>query len=277
MINKAFCLLLIFLAILFKPAFSQSYNINDRTRVYSERLSNDSMLLKVDNSLVIPVTLRLQLDLENLKPEKDSFIVAIIPPGSIGTTVAVLRPTVPGLPFKCSYTWRFALGDSSKTPDFNYPYSLPHLKHKDYKITQGPNGKFSHHDMFAYDFDMPTGTHICAARDGLIALVKSDSDKGGPNKKYIDNANFVSVYHADGTIANYYHLRKDGITVKEGQFVKQGEIIGYSGNTGFSDGAHLHFEVTQTNVNSENKKWLAFKWESPENDPMITMNTTEVK
>ena len=51
------------------------------------------------------------------------------------------------------------------------------------------------------------------------------------------------IRHSDNTIGRYYHLIKDGVRVVPGQKVKVGDFIGLSGNTGYSDGPHLHFDV----------------------------------
>ncbi|MFN8559702.1 MAG: peptidoglycan DD-metalloendopeptidase family protein [Dehalococcoidia bacterium] len=52
---------------------------------------------------------------------------------------------------------------------------------------------------------------------------------------------YVIVRHSDGYSSLYSHLSTIGVT--EGQDVKQGQLLGKSGNTGFSTGAHLHFEI----------------------------------
>src|SRR5262249_37307753 len=64
--------------------------------------------------------------------------------------------------------------------------------------------------------------------------------------KYDPFNNYVLVRHSDGTLGHYCHLQKGGVTVKPGQFVKAGQLIAHSGNTGFSSGAHLHFSVFKT-------------------------------
>lgn len=55
-------------------------------------------------------------------------------------------------------------------------------------------------------------------------------------------ANIVQIRHSDGTYAFYYHLMKNSISVKLGEYVLQGQFIGYVGSSGNSTDAHLHFE-----------------------------------
>ena len=52
---------------------------------------------------------------------------------------------------------------------------------------------------------------------------------------------YVKVEHKEGVVTLYAHL--DSMSVREGQEVTQGQVLGKSGNTGFSTGAHLHFEM----------------------------------
>ena len=94
-------------------------------------------------------------------------------------------------------------------------------------------------EEFAYDFAMPVGETICAARAGLVTKLHVTSEGRGlraPN-------NYVCVQHADGTTAWYLHLQKDGALVGDGEYVEQGQAIACSGNVGRSLGPHLHFHV----------------------------------
>lgn len=77
---------------------------------------------------------------------------------------------------------------------------------------------------------------VYAADDGVVYSTK-DNDKSGKSW-----GNYVKIKHNDGTYTLYAHL-KDGIKVKKGQNVKQGDQIGNMGNTGDSKGNHVHYEV----------------------------------
>ncbi len=136
--------------------------------------------------------------------------------------------------------------------DTLYNYGLPFLKGKRYKVLQGQNSNFTHKGDFsryAIDFKMKTGEKVCAIREGLVIKVKEHFNKGGKNKKYRDLANLIIIAHKDGTFAQYVHLKKDGAIVSEGETVKKGQVIGYSGNTGMSTEPHLHFAVYKPTKN----------------------------
>jgi murein DD-endopeptidase MepM/ murein hydrolase activator NlpD len=90
---------------------------------------------------------------------------------------------------------------------------------------------------------MKIGTKIYASRGGVVTHLKKDGKYGGANKKYLDEANYITLRHSDGTYGKYTHLRHNGVLVSVGDKVKRGQHIGYSGNTGYSSGPHLHFIV----------------------------------
>jgi murein DD-endopeptidase MepM/ murein hydrolase activator NlpD len=123
----------------------------------------------------------------------------------------------------------------------SYIYDLPIQCGTKYKVVQGYGGRFSHANKAAIDFQMPEGTPVCAARNGIIYSYKDDSDEGGiftSEKK----ANYIIIRHEDGSFGCYWHLKKNGVVVKKGKVVK-GQVIGYSGKTGFTLRDHLHFAV----------------------------------
>ena len=88
----------------------------------------------------------------------------------------------------------------------------------------------SHRDWeeFTYDFAMPTGSDVCAARGGTIASIDTSHDGNGygmPN-------NQVVVDHGDGSQGFYLHLKKGGSYVEVGERVERGRGLGPAGMSG---------------------------------------------
>jgi murein DD-endopeptidase MepM/ murein hydrolase activator NlpD len=87
------------------------------------------------------------------------------------------------------------------------------------------------------DWAAPVGTPILAAGDGIIEMV---GGKGG-------YGNYVRIRHPNGYSTAYGHMARYADGVAPGVAVKQGQIIGYVGNSGLSTGPHCHFEVLVNN------------------------------
>jgi len=98
-------------------------------------------------------------------------------------------------------------------------------------------------------WSLAPGTKICAAREGVVIAAREDSDKGGLKTENLSDGNYISIQHADGSVAHYWHLKKNGVLVNVGDSIKAGQLIGMSGNTGYSAFPHLHFEVVGYDVN----------------------------
>lgn len=90
------------------------------------------------------------------------------------------------------------------------------------------------HDHYAIDLSCHTvGTPIKAAASGTVIFSK-DGYNGG-------FGNLVIIKHNNGSQTFYAHQSRRAIG--QGEYVTQGQIIGYVGSTGHSTGPHLHFEV----------------------------------
>jgi murein DD-endopeptidase MepM/ murein hydrolase activator NlpD len=87
------------------------------------------------------------------------------------------------------------------------------------------------------DWAAPTGTPILAAKSGTIKKA-SYGWSGG-------YGNMAVISHGSGIDTLYGHMTK--LNVSRGQYVNQGDIIGWVGSTGRSTGPHLHYEVRKNN------------------------------
>lgn len=88
------------------------------------------------------------------------------------------------------------------------------------------------------DIGTPMGTPVLAAKSGTVTWASWNGGYG----------NCVIISHGNGNSTLYGHL--SGYNVTTDQQVKQGQVIGYSGNTGNSTGPHLHFGII------ENSNWI---------------------
>lgn len=84
------------------------------------------------------------------------------------------------------------------------------------------------------DIAVPEGTPIRAAAAGTVALQQPESASGG-------YGNYTCIDHGGGLSTCYAH--QSAFSVSLGDSVSQGEVIGYTGCTGYCLGPHLHFEV----------------------------------
>lgn len=78
-----------------------------------------------------------------------------------------------------------------------------------------------------------TSTSILAAKAGTVIVSAYSSSYG----------NYVVISHGSGNTTLYAHM--SALKVNEGDYVKQGTVVGISGSTGNSTGPHLHFEITE--------------------------------
>ncbi|MBL7746932.1 MAG: peptidoglycan DD-metalloendopeptidase family protein [Chitinophagaceae bacterium] len=127
--------------------------------------------------------------------------------------------------------------------DTSYVYALPFDEGKSFRVIQGYFSRFTHKERAALDFNMKRGTRITAAREGVVVRVKEDGTLGGLNKKYRSHGNNIIIQHPDGSRAGYWHIQYNGAVVNVGDSVQKGQLIAYSGKTGYAFVPHLHFLV----------------------------------
>lgn len=123
-------------------------------------------------------------------------------------------------------------------------YVLPYPVGAAYSLMQTYCGPYSHarDNQLAYDFLIPFGGEVVAARAGIVRIVVdtyADDDTVGSHN------NHMFIEHDDNTTAMYAHLVQHSAVVQVGDRVEQGQLIALSGTSGTSV-AHLHFGVYRT-------------------------------
>jgi beta-lactamase class D len=124
-------------------------------------------------------------------------------------------------------------------PAESSPYRLPWRAGVSRFVSQG-NRSFNSHrakHFYAWDFVMPLGAEIVAARAGKVIKIEQSFSGVGLN------SNFLWIQHEDGQISNYGHIQKDGALVKEGDVVQSGQPIALNGMVGETSLPHVHFVV----------------------------------
>ncbi len=95
-----------------------------------------------------------------------------------------------------------------------------------------------------WDFRAPVGTPVKASNNGYIVYSGFLNSFGGT----------IVIDHGQGVNSLYFHLSKN--LAKEGDFVKKGDIVALSGNTGISSGPHLHWGLSLHNVRIDPRQWV---------------------
>ena len=141
--------------------------------------------------------------------------------------------------------------------DFNEPHADEWSQHYAYDIVGlgaqyefSKNGRKTNADFFTW------GREILAPADGTVVYSRNDVPEN-PQPGEIDNkifmgrpdpmravgGNNVVIDHGNGEFSFLAHMQQGSVRVKQGDHVKSGDIIGLLGNTGNSDGPHLHYHL----------------------------------
>jgi murein DD-endopeptidase MepM/ murein hydrolase activator NlpD len=247
------------LVLLLRPLLGAEDNHNG-FRIVKERGDDDSVNLIIKSDYACEFTVTFDATLKNVTPSRPvPFTV-----DSAGRSSFVLvrfSPTDKRLAWRYDYLFYKQLGGRRPSTSNDADYAMP-FKPGRYVVMQAPGGKYSHFagsgSEHAVDWTVPEGTVVCAARKGRVVGVREDSTAGGPDRKFRPLANYVIIKHADGTFADYLHLKTGGALVKMGDEVTMGQPIGLSGQTGFASAPHLHFSVFQT-IDGKKKLTLPFR------------------
>lgn len=233
------------------PVAAQRRNDGEYPFWIEQIKSPQSVRFVAINSGPATVTVSMSMAGNNFQPDKTLPLTLVIEPDSILDLVSIVQ-TKRWEPLRFHYRYSFLPGDANALPDLNARYCLPFAEGTPFIVTQSPGGKptthNNEHSRYAIDFAVPEGTLVTAAREGTVIDIKDSFTAGGPDPALDDKANFVAIMHADRTIGWYLHLMPHRVLVRPGQRVNTGNAIAYSGNTGYTYGPHLHFDVRQAAV-----------------------------
>lgn len=230
---------------------------NYQLRIY-EQADDNKVKILADNLEPFPITISLKITLKGTTLDRPLDQYYVLEPNSTEVLLSTIIKPNSSWSYRFSYT--YSMGDALVKHDDGYAYQLPFPKGKSYRLTQGYNGRTTHRGINSLDFTMPKGDTILAAREGTFVRIKEDSNRGCPSASCMDDGNFVTILHDDGTLADYVHLQQNGVLVELGDQVQKGQAIALNGATGWASGAQLHFVVYITG--NEAQKTLKVKFES---------------
>lgn len=117
-------------------------------------------------------------------------------------------------------------------------------------------------EALGVNFDVPRHTPVYATSDGVVDTLRSNYKKG--------YGNFIKINHSFGFSSLYAHL--DEVLLKKGEFVRKGELIGYSGSSGSVKSPVLYYEVLFLNkiLNTE----LYVQWNMENFNSLLLNNNT---
>jgi murein DD-endopeptidase MepM/ murein hydrolase activator NlpD len=250
---------IVFAALLVARALSAAEENESGFRIIQER-SNGGVTLIMKSDYCVEYTVTLEATLKNMTSSRPlPFTVEAA--GRSSFVLARFQQTDKSQPWRYNYYPHWEFGARRSSTDNDADYAMPFGPGR-YVVMQGPRGTFSHFkgsgSENAVDWDVPSGTTICAARDGRVVGVRDDSTVSGTDPKFKPLGNYVIIKHADDTFADYHHLKTGGALVKIGNQVTTGQPIGLSGATGFASKPHLHFMVFQA-IDGKRRLSLPFR------------------
>lgn len=120
---------------------------------------------------------------------------------------------------------------------------------------------------FHNGIDITGGNEIVSFLSGIVTSTRNNVE--GYSEKY-KIGNYITINHGNNLYSSYYHLKKDSICVKKGDYIEKGTKIGLMGSTGHATGKHLHLGIKKNGKWVDPKKFLL-------NEVTISKNTnTEI-
>ena len=243
-----------------------------KLKTYSNKIEKGFEFL-ADNGEYCPVSVKVNLELNNLSSSEGNNKVFVIPPRTKNYLITKLLLIKPGRYGYKSKT-KFNYGNSLKEQyDEEYVYHLPYKNKSEFTLSQGYHGTRTHQAKNALDFSMPIGTDVHAAREGIVIKVVETNNKTCDKKECAKYNNSILIYHPDGTFSSYLHINTNEALVAVGEKIMKGQVIAKSGNIGWSSGPHLHLEVFKQKI--EKRVTLKTKFKINEGSEAVFLKEKE--
>lgn len=206
------------------------------------KFENDSLKVFLKNTLHCPVRIWIQPQDKELKTYFDQINPILL--GSLTDSIITVETNTA----EKEIYFASRLGDPNRILTVK-EVKLPFPKNREYRFIQGYNSNPTHNtdwSKYALDFGLAIGDTVCSATSGHVVGVIEDYKYGGPEEKWKNYGNFITIYDpSTGLYTQYVHLNYKGSFVKVGDRVESGQKIGIVGMTGQTNIPHLHLNCLQ--------------------------------
>lgn len=185
--------------------------------------------------------------LDNLRADHSLPYEVELKPGP--AKIMTLSPIEKGKDTKLNYksTNRKGLLHPVVNPNFTYLLPTgPGIETQAYRIPNKPAGSTPGGQDSGYSVRLRAkpGDTIYAARRGVVSAVDASNTENDAGASTTTQWNYVEIFHADGSFAEYGILKKDGALIKSGQTVEAGAPVGIVGGDQYGRGSEIRFSVS---------------------------------
>lgn len=210
------------------------------------------------------------LDIKVWLDDKNNIIGLMFLPHAADIPVPEKNKTELSLPFKGR--WLVVWGGDTK--ELNLHHDAPNQRFAFDFLSVDENGKTRKGDGKTNEDYLAFGREILAPADGLVTDVIDGVRDNSPGymNPYSALGNAVFIQHSENEVSVLAHLKRKSITVKAGDNVKKGQVIGLCGNSGNSSEPHLHYHLQNTPIIQDGTGIKCFFQKAPADS-----NKTELK
>lgn len=204
-----------------------------------------------------------QMEKEINVETKDFPVIKIVTPKELQNKGYTEQKVVDNIQNNDNPALNQILEEFTPKPYFNSPFVFPlgnmQISGLDFgEFVKSKNYQLQH---FGVDLRAGSGTEVCTINDGKVVMAKELSNYGKT----------VVIDHGLGIFSLYLHL--DEFMVSEEQLVKKSQIIGLSGNSGYSIGPHLHFSIRNNGTRVDPISFIKKTEETAKNSNLASIGT----